>query len=1704
MNENVEKNSLFISDINISEKSLKYKIFHYFFLKIKENKRFKTWILCFLIIIEAIQLISYAFSSIHYNSWKMEGKDIKLVSSIISIFRISPFIKLMNKNIFSLVLYLLIIFIFIISLFVTIQILFYDSSSKFYKYSSAIIWSLIDIMTIFLYIPIIEIILTPIRCVDGQVFGLSYSETCWKGIHYFQITLGILSTILLFILSIFMLNFRFCPFQKYMSTIRINSSNDIIIIVMKLFIILQRLLIKNEYISLFILLFASFIMFYSCYNESTYNNKYLEITITIKNIMIIWTYFVLFLSKLFRNYTINGFIYLLAIGYPIIIYLSIIIYKEKDMDYTFLSGNPHNLKDLLNKIRLNIKFINSYIERNKNIRNEEEGQRNSVLLKGNIKVHNMSCLNKDCPLKKFMNNEGNFNLQKQCLLNYMNIYFNRGLKKYPRNISLLLTFIYFNFSKKFNLNSVKSNLFQLKKLKCTIKESFTIYCLEQNIKKNDNDFDVNNESDKSSIEIIISQKYQKLKYLIESSIKLFGEFWGFFSTNVSNSLNTKKLYSLGEKLNKHLNEINNLWENELKNKKINIEYQSTIQLYSKFLLEILWNKQKSLEVIQKLNDENINYQENYNKQKKDKNNNCTRLEELIDNQDYILFADSDEKGNCKIIQCSLSLSHFLGYSKYDIIGNSINILLPNILIEENCKYIEEIISSLHNEQNTQKDLSYRGSESNENSKLLITKNRMGYVFPLFISFKVLDNNDYSDSFLVKLKMENKEPKTEYGYYILTKPDFSVENISSSAINLGLSLDLLKKYVVKIDILIRTIHNNSLNIYDNYNDYEEEPRKVIWVFPNIIYPKDDSLQNKDEHIDDLIRISRTKKFYMQIKAIKYNPYEVCGFFFKFTEISEKRKKIINNDIFIPNCDKNLIMFDLLKLKYFRSIVVDKKTGLRNMRYGEYGRDTIRRNSQIKQEEKNIKKLQKQKTSAIEEESSSSEDSEKKKIKNILTKEKILELQVHHFTEIKNFIFSLPIYSLDVSLEKFSPNGAKYSASKLTDSLIRMHVSSFCKRINEIHNFEQNIKMRNNNDLINNSYLNSPKSSSFNNLLISPKASSHSVPSPAPVVNQGEDINKGIISDSSSTLINLFKANSIEYIRILVFITFFSIIILIIISFIIVYKYFNNMKTKIDFLKNGFIILDDLLYTKFFVTEGILGYENKENYFPFSKEEDFISNIISELIFYKNDISEKYYVFTSNKLCDEFIQFMSNTNITIYTLTMNVKDKIKLLFKTAMDRIPASINDVAMDDVVINLKNRDIYELMHNLINEYYINWEKVIIILSNDCIKLTKIRYPLKIIIIVYCFFAVIIFIVFLKLISIFSIDRQKPINLFLTIKKRVFENLKNSADLFSNKLLNKFFGNEDNEEESQQEYQSNVQQNDINIIKFKSANEYHTLMGKENSFIEIFIGMFIFLFIYFIYFVFIYVNYKNRMDKIFQFVTFYNKVNLAHTNFLLSFNIMKSYLYDKNILILNKNHTEEQFINSFLNISQKFEDSIIYLAFTDSILNGKIINKLEMYLYDNFNELLSNESIHFLENNIPSKLKRGLKPVITRVFEIIRLINIKYFASSEIYEQKIPSDIMKEKNPQLIELNKIIQYLIRPWFSNLNNLLVDSLYEYQSSSILYYTIFFICLITMDILAYFILWKYYEEKLKQLLKGSVDLINLIPQEIKNIIAEKLNE
>jgi len=56
-------------------------------------------------------------------------------------------------------------------------------------------------------------------------------------------------------------------------------------------------------------------------------------------------------------------------------------------------------------------------------------KKHDILLKGYIEVEEETCLNEDCPLRRFNDNKSNYNIQKLCLLSYMNLLFTDAIKK---------------------------------------------------------------------------------------------------------------------------------------------------------------------------------------------------------------------------------------------------------------------------------------------------------------------------------------------------------------------------------------------------------------------------------------------------------------------------------------------------------------------------------------------------------------------------------------------------------------------------------------------------------------------------------------------------------------------------------------------------------------------------------------------------------------------------------------------------------------------------------------------------------------------------------------------------------------------------------------------------------------------------------------------------------------------------------------------------------------------------------------------------------------------------------------------------------------------------------------------------------------------------------------------------------------------------
>ena len=1181
----------------------------------------------------------------------------------------------------------------------------------------------------------------------------------------------------------------------------------------------------------------------------------------------------------------------------------------------------------------------------------------------------------------------------------------------------------------------------------------------------------------------------------------------YFAGSMSN-LNITKLNTLGSKINNYLKEINTIWENDLKNRNGDYEYQGVVLLFSKFMKEILWNKKKSEEISKQISN-NYYYNIDNRKSKLGSNNKIANIDSVIENQDCLLFANSNERGNCQIVQCSYSFLYFLGYEKKELIRKQIEILMPSIFVEGHKKMLEGRIKSVINSQSSLIDSS---RNVNKKQNFILLRNKIGYLQPMFATFTIYDDNDYSNTYVIKAKMEPKDSKSVYAYYILTKPDFTIESISSSALNLGLSMDLLKKYLVKMNILIRSKEDEALNLFANNTDFEEEPKLVTWVYPDVIYPKENNQRNKDILLPDLITQSRKGKFYLQINNFKYNNDNIVGFCFKLTEMHKKDNKNINYKELIPKSNHE-IMFDLLGLNYIRTILVKKKSGFRNLRDrnssnfitarlaeltdGSKSRksknETIVNNINntgigtgiIKNEIDNINEI-------IQQEESPDDD---KKIEVVLSKEKILELQGQDYSYIKNFIFSLPFYGGDISLEKHRPNREKYSAGKMAEPSIKIEVSKFIKKIEEkiltnpnlFKKLRQSSIKQNNTpneiNIVENEFLNSP---------VSPKKE-----------NVKEDLAKDM-TDVSAKLSRLFDNYSINLFAFVSFGLYGLIIIFSILEFVLTYKQMNDIERNLDFFNKGMNLTNIMLYTKYFLTEAVIS--NKLNSYGMNYVaqdgktlEVFNSDIKKELEYYYQMFNEIYNHFNSHsgKLSNDYKSFMDTATMNFYSLAndMPVSDPKK--FSASLNKIPASlfyISTVNDQNNLLAMESRNTYELMQNLLNGYIINWKIVTDILGEDAQKSTK-KNIITLIILILTLFLPFIAIYFYY--NVF-INSDKPIILISTIKKNIFEDLKASAENFANKLLNKFFGNEENEEESNQDYQSNVQPNDINIVKFKSPTK------SSYSCFTLIVRIFqltIYLIIVVAYFIFKYVYTLNNYNNMSKYIGVYQVTENTDSDIISSIDVVKSFLYNSSIPIY-ENNSINPFIDVFYEITDYIEKTVIEISKTECFLDGEYKDKFIQYLYGDFSSILNNDITEL--NNYD--IKNGFRPILSQIFEIIRYFEFLYLTKENYFNSsRIDSAVCILINDESwVELNFIVKNILRIWFDHIENLMKRIYEDYMRKAKVVHTIVFVVLQCFLLLYYVIIWRKKFIEIKTVIQKSQELINLIPEEIKYIMIDKINE
>jgi hypothetical protein len=498
--------------------------------------------------------------------------------------------------------------------------------------------------------------------------------------------------------------------------------------------------------------------------------------------------------------------------------------------------------------------------------------------------------------------------------------------------------------------------------------------------------------------------------------------------------------------------------------------------------------------------------------------------------------------------------------------------------------------------------------------------------------------------------------------------------------------------------------------------------------------------------------------------------------------------------------------------------------------------------------------------------------------------------------------------------------------------------------------------------------------------------------------------------------------------------------------------------------------------------------------------------NELTVYRSEYATLYNSYSSATVTfNDDYKRVTNTDIMVKSISTSTKQETTTPhpFSTEMNKIPTAVFFISAStnySNTMNMEERYTYELMANLLSGYYSAWSQVTYILVDNvkehCSKTSSSSSIHILIFILSIVVSVAFLIIFWRMLLTFIEDRERPINLFLTIKKKIFEDLKNSAEGFSNKLLNKVFGNEDNDEESQQDYQANIKANDINIIKFKTKNDYRTSVNKDKTHLINYMKLVIFFLVFLIYMSFKFGYFMLNIESMSRYIEVYNITQNCQTNTIYTVDVIKSYLFNSSIVITDGVDNKITFIETYKSISDKLEQMIIETSRTSSFLSGDYQKKFREYLNSDFTEIITKK-----DEEYKTKYTEGLKKNIMRLYDVLKYISLRRLDFNVTQDVAVYT-LLNET--EWIELNNLTENIIRPWFIGLVETLNTKFEDFYDETRLVQISVFISLLVVIILVYFIIWRNYEESLKSLLKISFDLINLIPEEIKYLIVLKINE
>ena len=755
---------------------------------------------------ETCQFLYYPFYDPMGYLWKKEVL-FSSISNFLSYFQTVVFFN--NTELYILFFYIMMAVV--LGVVVDVGYVAYILSSK---NKSGAVWpmrllrSVVSYIVTVLFNPMVEYFLAILECSNYDEEGklLPYYQNynvddmhCWTNAHFTVMCVeGIFITVIfVLICTVVMTIFYEQKTSMDKEEAKTSSYADLTSLFVKIILILiySFLVWTKDYHWIVVpaTTLTCFLQFYVYWTERPFYDERTNIAFFIHTGIVFYSTVVLLFLKILENAAFDGGIFILFIGGFMV---SFIIITQKDNRFKLLLMNINKFSDG-DYVFKQIRYFLEVVDKSHNDR------KSNILLKGYIYVHEESCTNSECPLKRYLQeieknekilvmdknqtglNSGiaytndpntkhnisgvnnsfigngsttfglmggettmgvdskNIHDEDLYLYQYVMTMYQNGISKFSLCTSLRINFSFFLMER---MNNKKKALIELKnceKYNPSFEEQFIIfrYC-DNSEQKNDSENDGNDDNDEK-LDIVANIAYENhfltFREGLTNITSIYYDFWSLLLNN-----NQKSDEDL-TKMNEYGEKLNKLVEvvkgHYAEMEKLKYNHEKALQLYADFFQDILNDKSQAEYYKGRLRDIQVDGgQEIIN------NNDPTDTSN--ENIDYIfLAAEGSQIG--KIIKCSPNFCSLLGYVPEELIGKNVNFIMPEIFQSYHEKLLIEKASRFKTQMTQNVRSGATGNQkTNYKEIFVIAKNKLNQAVPLSMKVTLIYEHELNDLFFI--------------------------------------------------------------------------------------------------------------------------------------------------------------------------------------------------------------------------------------------------------------------------------------------------------------------------------------------------------------------------------------------------------------------------------------------------------------------------------------------------------------------------------------------------------------------------------------------------------------------------------------------------------------------------------------------------------------------------------------------------------------------------------------------------------------------------------------------------------------------------------------------------------------------------------------------------------------------------------------------